>query len=331
MEDSDVSVLVTAAGAEGTPGKILRLREAGYRVVAADIDRRAAGLYLADQAYVVPHGHSPDYAPEVLRICALERIRAVVPLVDEELLTVWALADHGVQVLLPRAETVACCLDKLTLMELLYESGVPVPKTRLAARGHDGLDFPIIVKPRWGRGSRGVFVVRDADDLALTLDRGGDDLSRVIVQEYVEGPEYSTSVVLWRDRRVQAVVPKEVVFKEGSSRYAISRHHPGVTEVCVRTAHVLSADGPLNVQMRVDSSGTPRVFEINPRFSGSSALTAAAGVDEIGGLLSQALNSDRRALRGTWRGGVAMVRHTTETFVAEPAFTERRWALGWRG
>ncbi|GAB3733857.1 hypothetical protein GCM10027590_44260 [Nocardiopsis nanhaiensis] len=187
MPDDDAGILVTAAGAEGTAGKILRLRDAGYRVVAVDIDPGAAGLYLADQAYVVPHGQSPDFAPEILRICSLERIRAIVPLVDEELVTVWNLAGHGVQIMLPRAEVVARCLDKLVLMEVLHGGGVPVPKTRLAACGHDGLLFPVIVKPRWGRGSRGVFVARDEAELILALDRGEDELGRLIAQEYARG------------------------------------------------------------------------------------------------------------------------------------------------
>ncbi|GAB3724222.1 ATP-grasp domain-containing protein [Nocardiopsis oceani] len=331
MPDDDAGILVTAAGAEGTAGKILRLRDAGYRVVAVDIDPGAAGLYLADQAYVVPHGQSPDFAPEILRICSLERIRAIVPLVDEELVTVWNLAGHGVQIMLPRAEVVARCLDKLVLMEVLQEGGVTVPKTRLAACGHDDMVFPLIVKPRWGRGGRGVFVAHDEAELVLALDRVGDEPGRVIVQEYVRGPEYSASVVVWRDRRVQAVVPKEVVLKEGSSRYAISRHHPEVTEVCVKTAHVLDADGPLNVQMCTDSSGTPYVFEVNPRFSGSSALTAAEGVDEIGGLLKQVLRDGRSTLHDTWREGVAMVRHSAETFVDEHAFAQRHRSLRRRG
>ncbi|GAB3733862.1 hypothetical protein GCM10027590_44270 [Nocardiopsis nanhaiensis] len=122
-----------------------------------------------------------------------------------------------------------------------------------------------------------------------------------------------------------------MILKEGSSRYAISRHHAAVTEVCVKTAHVLDADGPLNVQMRTDYSGTPYVFEVNPRFSGSSAFTAAAGVDEIGGLLEQALDDDRSTLHDTWREGVAMVRHSVETSVDEPAFAQRHRSLRRRG
>lgn len=61
----------------------------------------------------------------------------------------WALADPGVQILLPRAEIVARCLDKLVLMEFLHREGVPVPRTGPATRGHHGMSFPVIVKPQW--------------------------------------------------------------------------------------------------------------------------------------------------------------------------------------
>ena len=114
--------------------------------------------------------------------------------------------------------------------------------------------------------------------------------------------------------------------RETTVGYAISRHRG----VC-RDRECARCRRPLNVQVRVDSSGAPRVFEINPRFSGSSALTAAAGVDEIGGLLSQALGDASSPLRDTWRDGVVMVRHAAETFVCESEFSQRRRSLHWPG
>ncbi|MEU0490821.1 ATP-grasp domain-containing protein [Nocardiopsis sp. NPDC006139] len=331
MSDRATSVLVTAAGAEGTPGKILALRGAGHRVVAVDIDPRAPGLFLADRAHVVPPGTSPSFISAITRICEIEDIKAIVPLVDEELVPIWALAGWGVQILLPRAELVALCLDKLALMEKLRDDGVPVPRTRSAAHEVGDLSFPLIVKPRSGRGSRGISVVRDRAELDAVLRSHGEHVGGFIVQEYVQGPEYSVSVVVWRDRVVQAVVSKEVYFKEGSSRYAVTRHDAALTEVCIKTAHALDADGPLNVQARVDSSGTPYVFEINPRFSGSATLTVQAGVDEICGLVAQALNGGTPVVRNTWREGVAMIRHATETFVTEPDFSRNYWSLQQNG
>ncbi|WP_017625219.1 ATP-grasp domain-containing protein [Nocardiopsis chromatogenes] len=327
MLDKQVSVLVTAAGAEGTAGKILRLRRQGFRVVAIDADPRAPGLYLADRGHVVPVGTSPDFIPELRRICSAEAVRALVPLVDEELVPSWELSGCGLEVLLPRLGMVSVCLDKLALMETLDKAGIPVPPTRLARFGPGDLNLPLIVKPRTGRGSRGVTVVRTREELEAALAAAPVERGAMIIQEYVDGPEFSVSVVMWRDGRVQAVVPKEVVLKDGSSRYAISRRNEAVTRTCARVARALGADGPFNVQLRIGPDGVPRVFEINPRFSGSSTLTAAAGVDEIGLLLLQALDPHRPRIEDRWREGVAMVRHAAEAFVTEAELDTGRISL----
>lgn len=324
--ENDATILVTAAGAAATAARIGRLRRQGFRVIAVDSDPDAEGLYLADSAYTVPEGTAPDFLPTVRRICAAEGVRAIVPLVDEELVAVWDLAGDGVEILLPHAAMVALCLDKLDLMSALRGSGIGTPRTRLAADGPGDLAYPLVVKPRTGRGGRGVRIARTADELRDIL-AGVAAPDRTILQEYVAGAEFSVSVVVWRDGHVQAVVPKQVVVKEGSSRYAVSRRSSAITATCVEIAHALDADGPFNVQLRLDGAGVPRVFEINPRFSGSAALTAASGVDEVGGLIAQALGLGRPRISDEWRDGVAMIRHATETFVPEARFTERRGVL----
>ncbi|WP_051063642.1 ATP-grasp domain-containing protein [Nocardiopsis halophila] len=325
MRGQRTSILVTAAGAEGTPGKILNLRDGGYRVVAVDTDPNASGLYLADAAYTVPPGSDPAFVPELRRICTTEDVRAAVPLVDEELVPIWELDRNGVQILLPRAELVDLCLDKLALNRRLAEAGLPVPPARPADEGPAGLAYPIIVKPRTGRGSRGIHVVHDPEGLDRALQAAPRPPERTLLQRYVDGPEFSVSVVLWRDGEVQAVVPKQVVHKAGSSRFAVSRRNEGITKACHGIARVLGADGPFNVQLRLDASGTPQVFEINPRFSGSATLTAAAGLDELTGLVGQALGpAGGGRLRDEWSEGVAMIRHATETFVPEARFAEER-------
>lgn len=77
------------------------------------------------------------------------------------------------------------------------------------------------------------------------------------------------------------------------------------------------------MRLRLDPDGVPRVFEINPRFSGTSILTAAAGIDEIDMLLGQALGLPVGP-RPVWTPGVAMIRHATETFVSDGELTSRR-------
>ncbi|MEU3017562.1 MULTISPECIES: ATP-grasp domain-containing protein [unclassified Nocardiopsis] len=315
--------MVTTAGSAPTPGTILRLRESGFRVVATDVDPTAPGLYLADRSRLVPPGDSEAFLPRMRALCAEEGAAAVVPLVDEELVPVAELGRDGVAVLLPRPDFVTTCLDKYALMRELEDAGIGVPRTWLAsewpAEAADRSPGGMVVKPRRGRGGRGVVVAESARDTARAISESGYAADELIVQERVTGPEYTVSVVVWRDGAVQAVVPKEVLLKRGVTRYAVTRRHPGVARTCRAVQESLRADGPFNVQLCLDERGRPRVFEINPRFSSTAALTAAAGVDEVTGLLRQAV-CDGPRLTDEWREGVAMVRRWTDEFMSEERF-----------
>lgn len=313
------TVLVTTAGSPATSGTILRIRELGYRVVATDIDPAAPGLYLADRGCLVPPGDDEDFLPRLRKVCRREGARAVVPLVDEELASVGGLEEEGISVLLPRPPFVSVCLDKYALMRRLESAGIGVPATRTLAEGPEGLRYPLIVKPRSGRGSRGVAAVRSPAELDRLLRDTPYPPDRLLLQERLSGTEFTVSVVVWRDGEPQAVVPKEVILKRGVTRFAVTRRAPGVQDLCRRIQHELGADGPFNVQLALDDAGRPRVFEINPRFSSTTALTLAAGVDEVGGLLGQALFG-APPLKDEWRPGLTMVRHSSEAFLEEEEF-----------
>lgn len=313
------TVVVTTAGSASTPGTILHLRRLGYRIVATDMDASAPGLYLADRGYLVPPGNTDDFLPELRGVCLKEGAAALIPLVDEELPVVGELEYDGVSVLAPRAGFIETCLDKFVLMNRLRTLGIPTPSTRLATESPDELRFPLVVKPRTGRGSRGVAVCGSVTELGRMLTAGPYSATDLILQERVTGPEFTVSVVVWRDGEVQAVVPKEVMLKRGVTKFAVSRRNDRVEQVCRDIQTLLRADGPFNVQLALDRDGEPRVFEINPRFSSTAPLTIEAGVDEIGGLLGQALGDGRR-LRDQWREGVVMVRHWADEFMSEQDF-----------
>ena len=322
-DSGEPTVIVTTAGSAPTPGTILRLREQGFRVVATDVDPAAPGLYLADRGHLVPPGDSDAFLPRMRALCEEERAVAVIPLVDEELLRIGELAEDGIAVLLPRAGFVTTCLDKYVLTRRLEEASIGVPRTWSASEWPaDAIeDAPggLIVKPRSGRGSRGVTIIDSVRDLAGAISESGYAADELIVQERVTGPEYTVSVVVWRDGEVQAVVPKEVLLKQGVTKYAVTRRHAEVVRTCVAVQEALRADGPFNVQLCLDAEGRPRIFEINPRFSSTAALTTAAGVDEVAGLLRQALGSGGR-LTDDWREGVTMVRRWTDEFLDEERF-----------
>lgn len=321
------TVLVSGAGGAAVPGLIRGLQAQGHRVVAVDANPHAAGLYLADAGRVVPFGRSDEFLPVLRRICRQDAVDVVLPLVDEELVKTTELEGIGVTVVLPRRAFVELCLDKWRLMKALLEAGVPVPQTGLASGDRAGLAFPVVAKPRTGRGSRGVAVLQDPAALAGHLDSVGVPAEGMLIQRYVEGPEYTVSVVAWRDGETQAVVPKRVLLKKGITQLAVTEHVPVIDEVCRTIQAQLRADGPFNVQLRIDDqTGLPVVFEINPRFSTTVSLTIAAGIDEPGILVRQALGEAPLGGR-QWTPGVVLVRQITDVFLDEAWFQQRARAV----
>lgn len=314
-------VLITGAGGAAIPGLIERLKNQDYIVMSADMDSHAVGLYFADKSFIIPPGNSIEFFNTILNICINEKIDAVIPLVDEELLKCKELEKHNISVILPRYEFIETCLDKYTLMKFLENFNISIPKTKLAIHGYDGLAFPIVVKPRTGRGSRGLKIANSEQELLNHLETTDYAIETLLFQEYIEGTEYTVSVVVWKDGQVQAVVPKEIISKKGVTKLAVTRHNDKIDALCRKVQACLHADGPFNVQLRLDiKTGEPLIFEINPRFSTTVSLTIACGVDELGGLISQAIYGKSSNQFTEWQDGVVLIRQTLDRFINETDF-----------
>ncbi len=318
------TVLLTGAGGAAIPGLIQKLHQSGYRVLTADMDPYAVGLYLADKGFIIPAGHSSEFLPALGRICFQEKVDAVVPLVDEELLSAITLEKKGVVVILPQREFIATCLDKFQLMHHLREVGIAAPETHLASNGMGNMQFPIVAKPRMGRGSRGVGIINSERDLITFLKNSPYQPEDLLLQKYIEGPEFTVSVVVWRDGNVKAVIPKEIIFKKGITHMAVTRRNEKIETLCKTIQSRLKPNGPFNLQLRIDAeTGKPLPFEINPRFSTTVSLTIAAGVDEIGGLIAQAIGHGTGEKFGNFREGLVLLRRTLDVFVEEADFNDR--------
>ena len=72
--------------------------------------------------------------------------------------------------------------------QIFNEIGIDVPKS------WPECDFPIVVKPDGESGSRGVKIIHNEKELALNFPTE-DSLSRMITQEYLQGPSYSIEII----------------------------------------------------------------------------------------------------------------------------------------
>jgi carbamoyl-phosphate synthase large subunit len=70
----------------------------------------------------------------------------------------------------------------------------------------------------------------------------------------------------------------KLVISSGVSHGYIGRHNQ-VTEQCKEIAKAIGVKGAINIQCRL-VDGVVKVFEINPRFSGTTSLRAMVGYNE---------------------------------------------------
>jgi carbamoyl-phosphate synthase large subunit len=284
---AEISVLVTGAGGPAAIAVMKSLRaDPAIRLIAADMDIWAAGLYLvpaADRA-VIPAGAAPGFAASLLASSRRLGADVVIPTVDAELRPLAAAREDfrraGVALMLPSARALDLTLDKLALARACAGS-VRVPRTEPLDETLDpgSWTYPVIVKPRTGSGSRDITAIVSADEMKATL-AATESSAGFLVQEYLPGEEYSIDVLADAAGRVVAGVPRvRARVDSGVSVAGRTLHDCELERAGAAVATAVGLTYIANVQVRRDHDGRPALLEVNPRAPGSLSLTIASGVD----------------------------------------------------
>lgn len=319
-----IKILLSGAGGSGTIEIIRTLRELGrYRIVAIDASPYAFGLKLADVGYVVPLATAPEFKRTIEMLIDQEKPDYVIPLVDEEILTFHAIAEQfNTTVVAPVPQFCQLCLDKWLTNQALRDAGIPVPESWLAT-DIDKVRYPAIIKPRSGRGSRGLAYLRQGSDLEEYLTRIHGSPQEYIVQEQIEGREFTVSVVVGLGGPLLAVVPKEVIIKRGITLVGVTRDAPKIESVCQQVQYRLKANGPFNVQLVMGKDEVPYITEINPRYSTTVALTIAAGVHEVDLVIRNA-EGEQTSTPIHFTPNLMMVRYYAQQYIPESHWVVER-------
>jgi carbamoyl-phosphate synthase large subunit len=171
-------------------------------------------------------------------------------------------------------------LDKLASQASLKARGLPVPETGTLS-DRRGVVFPCIVKPRRGRGSRDVAVVRSEEELRAHVVMSRRPPEDFIVQERLEGQEFTVTMVADRSGRLRALVPVKIDVKRGITLRAETDHDASVTAACAAIHASSPVAGCFNIQLTKTAAGEVKPFELNPRISTTACLALAAGVDFV--------------------------------------------------
>lgn len=293
-------------------------------VITTDMNRYSPGLYFGTRHYMVPLTTDGQYIPIIKSICFKERIQLLIPTIDDELPLFGRYRNDfnimGIRVAVSAESTGLVCNDKYASACLLRGKGIPFAESWLP----EDLDFsrlryPLFIKPRQGRGSVGAYAIRDENELKFFLSY----IENPVVQEYLQGREYTIDLLADFDGRIISVVPRErMVVRSGVTDRGRTLFHQGMIDVALRTAEALDIRGPANIQVKMKDDRVT-VFEVNPRFSGGIPLTIASGADFPAWLIEMSCGKDVPPQIGKFTRNLVMTCYESALFLRDEACGEK--------
>lgn len=195
--------------------------------------------------------------------------------------------------------------DKFQMKQRFMEGGVPCAKGRLvkSAAEVEDFEYPVIVKPRDNSGSRGVKLCRTKEELEQSMTEALEysKLDSVLVEEFIEGPEYSIeglhydgkSEVIQFTEKKTTEFPYNVELGHIQPANISEENKHKIREIVAKVGKTLKFENcPSHTELKINERGI-FVIETSPRLGGdyiTSTLTPlSTGVNLEDELLRMAL------------------------------------------
>lgn len=296
------------------------LAEAGAAglLIAADATLASAAFQTADVGELVPLVRDDAYLPALLELVDKHDVGLLVPLTDLDLLMLAAergrFAEAGCTVMIGSPEAARLCRDKTRLAGLCRRAGLGAIETFSLEAFRRRPFYPCFVKPVGGSAGIGAAAIADERQLEAHVARFGEDL---LVQQSVEGQEFTVDVYRSRDGAVRCVVPRQrLAVRCGEVAQGITVRDERLIADTVKLAGLLGdLWGVFCCQCRRGADGVPRFFEVNARFGGGAPLSIAAGADLPLYLIQEVLGLPITAEMDDFTDRLLMLRYDRAVFV----------------
>lgn len=298
-----MNILLTSVGRRAYMVKYFKdvLGEDG-KVFVSNSDDNTVAFHYADHSVITPLIYDAEYIPFLLQYCKENHIDVLLSLFDIDLMV---LAKHkaefaaiGTKVIVSDPSVIEVCNDKWKTYLWLKENGFRAPKTYLTlskvmqALESGELQYPIVVKPRFGCGSIALAIAEDEMGLLYYYSRNTRAINRtylkyesaaedekIIYQECLDGQEYGVDLLndLQGTPR-NVIVKKKIAMRAGETDIAEIVDVPAIAaearRLAAATGHIANMDTDWFLV-----NGVPYVLEMNARFGGGYPFSHMGGCD----------------------------------------------------
>lgn len=250
------------------------------RIIAGDCSDLAPALFFADSSVKLPRISDKSYISTIIDICQVEKISVIIPTIDTDLLLLsenkmFIENQTNAKVLISDLDVVKVCRNKIKTQEFLMENGFCVPKMYNIEELGEHTEFPLFIKPISGSSSINTYKVHNTKELYTYLDL----IEYPIIQEFIEGEEYTVDVFLDFEGNLITVVPRlRIAVRSGEISKGRIIKDTSIIKDVTRLMEVLKPVGHITVQLMKTKEGI-KYIEINPRFGGGAPMSIHSGAN----------------------------------------------------
>lgn len=270
------TIIVTGIGGNVGQGVLRNARSLnrGIRIIGTDISDFSAGSHLCDAAYKVPYSYESSYIPRMQEIAAKENADLIFPTTDYE---VYFLSlnknSFNAVVAASNADVAKIYLDKYLTFQQHKKLNIPFAQSWLPGEYDDSCK-EIILKPREGRGSRGI-VINPSNPKTF-----GDDY---MVQPLYKGKEITTAFYVKIDGNLHGLLTMERELGNGATLKSkvVREYDSRLKKIINKMISQGGLHASVNLQSIVTDENEIIPFEVNCRISGTNSIRSNFGFEDV--------------------------------------------------
>lgn len=251
-----------------------------------------------------------EYSSFLLSIIKEERYLTIIPCDDEAATVLSKYKDELLeytQYVAPDYDVYTRGYDKHLLMELCQLKGYPHPKT-YTIKGDslddidvDNLPYPILIKPNYTSGARGITYITTKEELLEKLPIIYNEYGECHLQQFIPVGGSQVKVQLYINEKKEliqsSVIEKYRWYPEngGSSCCNVSCVNPKIVDICYSILKDLDWVGFADFDtIENPLTGELLIMEINPRLPACIKSAFVSGVDWADVLISEYLHKPHK-------------------------------------
>ncbi len=277
---------ILVSGASGIVGygilRSLKDQKKNYRLIGTSIHEDSPALLFCDVFEKAIATDDPYYFDWLIRTIKKHSINILIPGIECDMLA-WnkhrsLLEESGVFLLLNNFGLIEICQDKWNFFNKLYNvyPEIAIPTCLSIEEIH--FDYPVILKPRIGYGSKGILRLKNRNEIEVYRDKIGNDL---MIQPIIgdNDHEYTVSAFFDKNSNLIDYLPLRRKLSPDGFTQVAEVTKINFDDILSKLALYFNPIGPTNFQFRLDESNF-KLLEINPRISSATSIRTKLGYNE---------------------------------------------------